>query len=44
MISAQMDCSMETARILLEKRASLIGCRVAGVATAVIERRLRFDE
>jgi hypothetical protein len=43
MISAQADCSMDTAIALLEKRAALIGCAFADIATAVIDRRLRFD-
>jgi hypothetical protein len=44
MISTQADCSMEAAIDLLEQRADQFGCRVADIATAVIDRRLHFDE
>jgi hypothetical protein len=43
MISAQVECSIGTAEILLQRRAELIGCNPAHVATAVIDRRLRFE-
>jgi hypothetical protein len=42
-IAAEMPCSVDTAHVLMEKRADLIGCKVGAIADAVIERRLRFD-
>ena len=44
MVSAQMNCSMSTALILLERRAELIGCSLTDLTSAVIRRLLRFGE
>ena len=44
MVAAQMNCSMETAIILLERRAELIVCDISALAAAVIKRQLRFGE
>jgi hypothetical protein len=43
MVAAQVDCSVETAEILLYRRAELIGCNPANLATAVIDHRIRFE-
>jgi hypothetical protein len=43
MISTQTSCSMQTALMLLEKRADLIGCCLGDMAIAVIDRKVNFD-
>jgi hypothetical protein len=43
MIAAQVDCSVETAEILMRRRAELIGCNLGYLAAAVIDRRIRFE-
>lgn len=43
MVAAQLNCNLETALILLDMRAELIGCDLDVVATAVIERHVSFE-
>jgi hypothetical protein len=43
MISAQSDCSVTTAGVLMHRRAELIGCTLGDVATAVLGLRMRFE-
>ncbi|MDQ1386046.1 MAG: hypothetical protein QOG65_3425 [Actinomycetota bacterium] len=43
MIAAQVGCSVATAEVLLSRRAELIGCDPGQIATAVVDRRIRFE-
>jgi hypothetical protein len=43
MVSAQLDCNLDTAMVLLRKRAELIGRDLEVIAAAVIDRRLSFS-
>jgi hypothetical protein len=43
MVAVQVDCSVETAEILMHRRAELIGCDLGYLASAVIDRRIRFE-
>jgi hypothetical protein len=44
MVTAQAECTISTAEILIRYRADLIGCTSGDVALAVVNRRLRFGE
>jgi hypothetical protein len=44
MVTAQAECTISTAEILIQYRADLIGCTFGDVALAVVNRRLRFGE
>ena len=43
MVSVQADCTCDRALVLMTERAQKCGSRVEEIATAVIERRIRFE-
>jgi hypothetical protein len=43
MVSVQADCTPDRAIVLMTERAEKCGSGVEDIATAVIERRIRFD-
>ena len=43
MVSVQADCTPDRALVLMTERAQKCGSKVEEIATAVVERRIRFD-
>ena len=42
MVSVQADCSLDEAVVLMDERAQVIGQSREAIATAVVERLVRF--